>query len=392
MTIKESISVRMDAVENTHMHWFLDKLYHNALYWEDVSPRVNLLRQLSDWFGMDTPDCGFAEDSHEHVFVDAMLQGKTICAAAEMKEFFLEDGHYKKHFLRTLGLYIWAAIGNKSFNSNDPITRLSMMFTELDMRFDLFTTYGKKFLDLLKITSTSCATEDDDIAGALAWLTERIFQKITENDEKVELYEKPGTPIIPEFQDGEHECATDKLFIHHIPSRSDRAATQPAAEPEAKPAAESKPWYCEFHSFLYNVHIRTNATFGSKRSSNNWNKWTDEYLRNLTALIGYDITKGLNPENMDNDTISDKISYRFDDVRNDKVVLANIGSVLQICKMLATSQYPGQPGEGDNCDFDVLKFYEFVKKLYGVDLNGHGNWIKDYRFHVMSYLKGEKTV
>ena len=48
MTIKESIHVEMDAVENTHMHWFLDKLYHNALYWEDASPRVNLLRQLSD--------------------------------------------------------------------------------------------------------------------------------------------------------------------------------------------------------------------------------------------------------------------------------------------------------------------------------------------------------
>ena len=387
MTMKESIYAKMDAVENSHMYWFLDTLYHNALYWENASPRVNLLRQLSDWFGMDVPDCGYAEDSHEHVFVDAMLQGKTICAAAEMKEFFLEDGHYKKHFLRKLGLYIWAAIGNKSFNSDDPITRLSMMFTELGIRFDLFTTYGKKFLDLLKITSTSCATEDDDIAVALAWLTERIFQKITEDNEKVELYEKPGTPIIPEFQDGEHECAKDKLFIHNTPDHTARQA----AEPEAQPAAESKPWYCEFYSFLYNVDIRTNATFGSKKSSNNWKQWEDEYLRNLTALVGYDITKGLNTECMDNDTISDKISHRFDDVRNDKVVLANIGSVLQICKMLATSQYPGQPGEGDNCDFDVLKFYEFVKKLYGVDLNGHGNWIKDYRFHVMSHLKGEKT-
>lgn len=111
-----------------------------------------------------------------------------------------------------------------------------------------------------------------------------------------------------------------------------------------------------------------------------------EYLRLITALFGYDITKGLTSA-MSDDKIYQTIMERFRDSENDKVVLATIGSTLQICTTLATSPKNANTGEGAKFDFE--KFRCFVKRLYGCDLSGYDyDEIGDFRYHVMAYLKG----
>ena len=110
-----------------------------------------------------------------------------------------------------------------------------------------------------------------------------------------------------------------------------------------------------------------------------------EYLRLITALFGYDITKGLTSA-MSDDKIYWTIIERFRDIENDKVVLATIGSVLQICETLATPpRDTNQPAE--NLDFE--KFCSIVQRLYGCDLRGYNyGEVGDFRYHVMAYLKG----
>lgn len=113
-----------------------------------------------------------------------------------------------------------------------------------------------------------------------------------------------------------------------------------------------------------------------------------EYLRLITALFGYDITKGLTTA-MSDDKIYWTIMERFRDSENDKVVLATIGSVLQICATLATPpRDTNQPAE--NLDFE--KFCSTVQRLYGCDLRGYDyGEVGDFRYHVMAYLKGRST-
>ena len=110
-----------------------------------------------------------------------------------------------------------------------------------------------------------------------------------------------------------------------------------------------------------------------------------EFIRLLTALFGYDITKGLDSSVSDNKlwwTVAD----RFDNCENDKVVLATIGSVLQICETLAWQKLPGRTGV-----LDFNKFCEYVKRLYGCDLSGYSQSVGDFRYHVMAYLKGRSN-
>lgn len=113
------------------------------------------------------------------------------------------------------------------------------------------------------------------------------------------------------------------------------------------------------------------------------------YLHLLTALFGYDITKGLTSETSD-DKIYWTIMKRFRDSENDKVVLATIGSTLQICKTL--SQKDILDNEAKTADAEQIafeKFCGFVRRLYGCDLSGYNkNEIEDFRYHVMAYLKG----
>ena len=113
-----------------------------------------------------------------------------------------------------------------------------------------------------------------------------------------------------------------------------------------------------------------------------------EYLRLITALFGYDITKGLSAS-MSDDKIYLTLMERFRDSENDKVVLATIGSVLQICATLATPpRDPNQPAEG----LDFEKFCSSVQRLYGCDLRGYDyGEVGDFRYHVMAYFKGRST-
>lgn len=109
-----------------------------------------------------------------------------------------------------------------------------------------------------------------------------------------------------------------------------------------------------------------------------------EYLHLVTALFGYDITKGLTSSTSEGKMLQ-TIMDRFCDSENDKVVLATIGSVLSICKILATIPL----GEQNAGYMDFSKFCDFVSRLYGCDLSGYNpSEIQDFRYHVMAYLKG----
>ena len=113
------------------------------------------------------------------------------------------------------------------------------------------------------------------------------------------------------------------------------------------------------------------------------------YLRLLTALFGYDLTKGLTSATSD-DKIYWTIRERFRDSENDKVVLATIGSTLQICETLSQKSLldnEAKTAEAERIAFE--KFCGFVRRLYGCDLSGYNkNDIEDFRYHVMAYLKG----
>ena len=371
MTLKEQIHAEMDSAEGTHMWAFLNEIYRNALYWDCNNPRMNLQCQINDWFGpLTMPLCG-SEESHAHAFTDAMMQGMTVAAAAEAKRLLYpedsETSSFRTYFERRLILLIWSAIGDKSCNDriNNPITRLETMLNNRGIPFNMSTAYGKEFLDILKITPTSCSTEDADVANAAEWLLRRMFKKMTDNSEKFELYEgAPDTPTTFELPDGAHSAPVETIN-------------------REQPEREKPIWYREFQKFLLNIRVRTNATFGRESNGGNYSQLLNEYLRNLTALLGYDITKGLSPET-DLETINEKIINRFDDVRNDKVVLANVGSILQVCKLLSTSCYPGQ-----QCEFDDAYFRKLVNRLYDTNLGEYGSEIKDFRYHVMSHLKGD---
>lgn len=140
-------------------------------------------------------------------------------------------------------------------------------------------------------------------------------------------------------------------------------------------AQEDSRYNEEFSDCIYRHFHDTRALLGMS-----------EYLRLITALFGYDITKGLTPSTSEKQILH-TIPQRFRDCENDKVVIATIGSVLQICKTLATTPL-GEQGAGT---LDFKKFCSYVSRLYGCDLHGYdANAIEDFRYHVMAYLKGRK--
>ena len=116
-----------------------------------------------------------------------------------------------------------------------------------------------------------------------------------------------------------------------------------------------------------------------------------DFLHLATALFGYDITKGMTV-NMTKDKILGCMWERFGnvavDMDNDKVVLASIGSTLQICATLATP-VPGANGAGQ---MNFKLFCGFVERLYGCDLSDYDPVeIDDFRYHVMAFLKGRSS-
>ena len=133
------------------------------------------------------------------------------------------------------------------------------------------------------------------------------------------------------------------------------------------------PYHSEFCECIDIHNVETGALCGKPA-----------FLRLITALFGYDITKGMT-SSMSDGKIRQLLAERFRETDNDKVVLATIGSTLQICATLATNPLGGQ--EAGHMDFK--KFCGFVKRLYGCDLSGYDpTEIQDFRYHVMAYLKG----
>ena len=157
------------------------------------------------------------------------------------------------------------------------------------------------------------------------------------------------------------------------------------------------PYYEELKQQLHNIAELSTITMGGTYGCRYAGKvWPEEFIRNVTALIGYELTKNINTDNYSKfDKIKDVVVSRFDDTVTDKVVLATIGSILQVCKMLACevrSVAPDTPNHKDGyvIEFDRNKFNGFVKKLYGVDISGYPEHVKDFRYHVMAYLNGTK--
>lgn len=168
---------------------------------------------------------------------------------------------------------------------------------------------------------------------------------------------------------------------------------------EVMPAEEAEhiPYYEELKHQLHNIAELSTITMGGTYGCRYSGKvWPEEFIRNVTALIGYELTKNINTDNYSKfDKIKDVVVSRFDDAMTDKVVLATIGSILQVCKMLACevrSVAPDTPNHKDSyvIEFDRDKFNGFVKKLYGVDISGYPEHVKDFRYHVMAYLNGTR--
>jgi hypothetical protein len=90
--------------------------------------------------------------------------------------------------------------------------------------------------------------------------------------------------------------------------------------------------------------------------------------------------------------MSDAIVKRFDDRTGDNTVLSNIGSVLQIIKMLAcvrrdnVQDHPTPHGYEYVIDYN--KYWSMIKQLYGIDLSDTPKYTNDHRYHLMAALKG----
>lgn len=371
MTLSEQIKADMDSVENTRMHKFLTMIYEDSLTRVNNTPRKYLNLQLREWFGIQVPEDGYNEDDQEYVFYDAMLRGRTCCATFELKKLMrLDDkssddiNKYRSFFEGRWNLRICQqTIANKTFEPDDPETRLSMMFTANGII--MMPNIWKKFLDILKVTDSSLATTDEDVATAVTWLVDNVMFQYEDKD------------IEEETSTEGNESVKRAYPPREAPVMEFRQEQPPASQPQCPD--DPPPAFCPYDemSDLLN-RIKYQSEYGSRSTSLN-KYWNDEFLRNVTALIGYDLVKNVSTK--DSTLMINRIVDNFDDITNDKVVLNSIGSVLQVCKMLATSLE-------DDMFFDFAKFCDMVKKLYDVDLSDHGEEIKDYRYHVMAYLKG----
>ena len=159
-----------------------------------------------------------------------------------------------------------------------------------------------------------------------------------------------------------------------------------AAVPEA--ANPSEPSRCRHYP-----PIRCNTEFWECISRHHDDtgafKGNSAFLRLVTALFGYDITKGVSSSDPSGSMLTN-IMQKFRDSDNDKVVLASIGSTLQICATLATPVSRPDAPIAEQMNFRL--FCGFVERLYGCDLSDYDpDEIKDFRYHVMAFLKGRSS-
>ena len=466
--------------ETTNLKVFLDHLYRNALTYTYSSPKPILGDSIKDWFDLDIE--GNAEGTDESCFVDAMLQGKTTCAAHHMLKILAEPNSHRKEYLsRKIQLLIWAAIedgqfkpgeaiGDGQFKSDDPITRLTAMFQDNNLDFELHSEYGHEFLGILHVSKEVCEVNYQRVADAATYLVDKwlvgdkmwkntpvsgdiVFKDnqqssptdvpddgkvvlkegetahvelsdfnydgkpaqvcivtlhIGHNDERVGFrpYEKviPGdyiakrdvtmTQLIVSIYEVNQDPNGDGMYMRRVlPTK----ASEPAAPNGDTTVTEGKtePYYEKMKEVLHHIaELSTVTNGGHTGCTHNPAMWSEEFMRNVTALFSFDLTRNIHPDccKYKFDRISDQIVSRFDDRTKDNTVLSNIGSVLQVCKMLAcvrrdnVQDHPTPHGYEYVIDYN--KYWSMIKKLYGIDLSDTPKYTNDHRYHLMAALKG----
>jgi hypothetical protein len=472
MTIKQQINADMDKAEKTNLKVFLDHLYLNALTYTYSRPKTILGNSIKDWFNLDIK--GNAEGTDENCFVDAMLQGKTTCAAHHMMKILAEpDSHRKEYLNRKIQLLIWAAIDDEQFKPDDPITRMTEMFENNNLDIELHSEYGHEFLGILHVSEEVCEVNAQRVAEAATylvdkWLVGDVMWKNTPavpgsivfkdnqpssptddlDDEKVVLKEGETVHVelIPYDYNGKTEqmCAVtlhigynggrasfafrplEKVVPGDYIAKCDVTMTQlvkstyeanqdtngdgkcmrrvlptrvsePASLKESTTVGEgtTEPYYEKMKEVLHHIaELSTVTNGGHTGCTHDPASWAEEFMRNVTALFSFDLTRNIRPDCCKNkfDRISDLIVKRFDDRSGDNTVLSNIGSVLQIVKMLAcvrrdnVQDHPTPHGYEYVIDYN--KYWSMIKKLYGIDLSDTPKYTNDHRYHLMAALKG----
>lgn len=474
MTIKQQINADMAMAETTNLKVFLDHLYRNALTYTYSSPKTILGDSIKDWFNLDIE--GYAEGTDEYCFIDAMLQGKTTCAAHHMLKILAANSHRKEYMSRKIQLLIWAAIEDGQFKPDDPITRLTTMFHDNNLDFELFSTYGHEFLGLLHVSKEVCEVNYQRVAEAATylvgkWLVEDVMWKNTPasgdivfkdnqpcgptdvpDDGKIVLKEgetahvelsdfdydgkhaqvcivtlhigytgerrplgfRPHAKVIPGDYIAKRDVTMTQLIVSTYESNQNpngegefmrrviptvtTSETTPKGDttvPEGGTEGEVEPYYEKMKEVLHHIaELSTVTNGGHTGCTHDPASWAEEFMRNVTALFSFDLTRNIHPDCCKNkfDRISDQIVKRFDDRTKDNTVLSNIGSVLQVCKMLAcvrrdnVQDHPTPHGYEYVIDYN--KYWSMIKKLYGIDLSDTPKYTNDHRYHLMAALKG----
>lgn len=470
----------MDKAEKTNLKVFLDHLYQNALTYTYSSPKTILGDSIKDWFNLDIK--GNAEGTDEHCFVDAMLQGKTTCAAHHMMKIFAEPDSRRKEYLnRKIQLLIWSVIGDDQFESDDPITRMTEMFVSNNLDFELLSEYGHEFLGILHVSKEVCEANTQRVAEAATylvdkWLVEDKMWKNTpaspdsimfksnqpfsptddpDGENTVVLKEgetahveltpydydgkteqmctvtlhiaygqscwsfRPLEKVIPgdyvakgdvtraQLQSDTYEVNQDpngdgKHMYRVIPAKVSKSAvgvayaTTPATPKEAAvvPEGATEPYYEKMKEVLHRIaELSTVTNGGHTGCTHNATSWAEEFMRNVTALFSYDITRNIHTDTVNKyDRLETTLIGRLDDRSRDNTVLSNIGSVLQIIKMLAcvrrdnVQDHPTPHGYEYVIDYN--KYWSMIKQLYGIDLSDTPKYTNDHRYHLMAALKG----
>ena len=468
----------MDKAEKTNLKVFLDHLYQNALTYTYSSPKTILGDSIKDWFNLGIE--GNAEGTDEHCFVDAMLQGKTTCAAHHMMKILAEpDSHRKEYLNRKIQLLIWSAIGDGQIGPDDPITRMTEMFESNNLDFELFSEYGHEFLGILHVSKEVCEVNAQRVTEAATYLVDKWFveDKMWKNtpaslDNIVFKDNQPFSPtddpegektvvlkegetahveLTPYDYDGKTEqmCTVtlhigygqscwsfrplDKVIPGDYIAKCDvtraqlqratyevnqdlngdgkhmrrvlpitaksatgvaTAPTEPSEEVTAVEGA-TEPYYDKMKEVLHHIaELSTVTNGGHTGCTHDPASWAEEFIRNVTALFSFDLTRNIHPDCCRNkfDRMSDMIVSRFDDRTRDNTVLSNIGSVLQICKMLScvrrdnVQDHPTPHGYEYVIDYN--KYWSMIKQLYGIDLSDTPKYTNDHRYHLMAALKG----
>ena len=490
MTLIDQIHSDMDRAEKTNLKVFLDRLYKSVVTYTYASPRTILREELKKWFDieLDHED----KENDKFLFADAMMQGKTTCAAHHLMKLWKEHPEETNYFCRKIQLLIWAAIGDGSFKPSDPMTRISEMFTNNNLEnFNLFTLYGHAFLAKLHVSETVCEATDNTVASAARyfiadWLTNSVdymSEQPTPGDviafdpcsdePKPEHEPKPEEPKptddptadrdaekVVVLKEGETAHVEVVKYLHggneefmcnvtlHQENGQSALSFRPlakaipgdyvakcdvtraqlymavydvnqgpdgdgkhmrrvvpvvaatavgvTAQPEttAVPTEADLPFYEKMKETLHHVAELSTVTNGGHTGCiHNATSWADEFLRNVAALFSYDIARNIHTDTINKyNRLETMLVGRFDERSRDNTVLSNIGSVLQIIKMLACVRRDNVQDHptphGYEYVIDRNKYNSMVKRLYGVDLSGLPEHVSDHRYHVMAALKG----